>query len=762
MRTDEKRVIGRVLAVCCLLLFFYLTLDTALVKVLTSDEPSHIIRGVTLRQTGDLRFQLGHAPFSHRLIGSLLPLMPELPDVHQLSQWGSGDRLHLAAELIWHSGLDVDRLLLLVRLPIILLGILLGALVGSWALAWQGQKGMLVALIIFAASPNLIAHAALATTDMATTAVYFATAVAWWHFWHKRKMRWWALTAVLLGIALATKLTAILLLPVLFLQGVLHVTRVRDWWRPALAWGALLPIALLALWFVYGFEVGPFANWPFANWPLNLPAPSYLASWQTVLEHVDAGHRSFFWGELSKRGWWFYFPAAYAIKTPLVTLALLLITTIMILRRRDLWRTALFLLVPVGALFAAAIVSKLNIGYRHILPAVPFLLVYASSTARLFTRGRAARLALGLALIGLLFAAFWQHPDHLAYFNLAAGGTARGYHYLGDSNLDWGQDLKLLAQEVAARPGSWVISYDGVNDPAYYGLPAGAFMDAEKGLGTFAAANPPPARYAISVNHLQGLLPDADLFDWFRRQEPSDHLGGSIQVYEVEEQMKGQWIAQCVDPLPLLTAAEAETLLGTQGARHLFFDCRQSFVLPTDGAPGWIVLPQADEWWFERPLALDELPLVYRHDAAAGFPSLDVYYWPGTDESLALEGWYQDARLPSGDAVSLPYAPNDTAELVGYRNNSGDWYTLWRVQEQARQPLSIRAHLFTTEAGPPEIGDSLGFSSEQWQPGDWLLQQHSFPEPAGEVAFLQMGMYNYLTLEPAGEVVNLPAQMIEP
>ena len=68
--TKEQRLAGRILAVCFLLLFFYLALTTALAKTPTSDEPSHIVRGVTLSQTGDLRFQLGHAPFSHRLLGS--------------------------------------------------------------------------------------------------------------------------------------------------------------------------------------------------------------------------------------------------------------------------------------------------------------------------------------------------------------------------------------------------------------------------------------------------------------------------------------------------------------------------------------------------------------------------------------------------------------------------------------------------------------------------------------------------------------------
>jgi hypothetical protein len=42
-------------------------------------------------------------------------------------------------------------------------------------------------------------------------------------------------------------------------------------------------------------------------------------------------------------------------------------------------------------------------------------------------------------------------PIVLAYFNELAGGPDGGEEWAGDSNLDWGQDLKRLAQFVDPR-----------------------------------------------------------------------------------------------------------------------------------------------------------------------------------------------------------------------------------------------------------------------------------------------------------------------
>ena len=751
---QEQTLAGRLTVVACLLLFYALALSSALAKTPTNDEPAHLLRAFALSQTDDLRFQTGHAPFSHRLIAALLLSEADLVDVSQLPLWEEGERLQIAAQLLWDSGLDVDRILFLGRLPIIWLGLLLGALIASWACSWQGRKAMAVSAILFAASPNLIAAAALATTDLAVAATYFATVYGWWRYWRGRKVLGWFFTAVCLAMALATKLTAVLLLPILFLLTFLFLRRERAVWRPFVAWLLLLPAAFFVVWLIYGFDLGSLDGLPF-----NVPVPTYVRSWQSVLGHVERGHQAFFWGELSGKGWWYYFPVAFLIKTPFMTLLLLVVAVGVVVVRRDLWRTAVFLLLPVAVLFGAAIVSHLNIGYRHILPSLPFLLVLAGTAVILLRRWPVTRLLLLLGLAWYVISGLRQSPHYLAYFNEMVGGTSQGHKYLGDSNLDWGQDLKLLSETMVEKGGAWTVSYAGVSDPTYYGIPEETRIDFETAATTFARANPPAGRYAISANHLHGLVADADFFDWFRRRSPSFDLGGSILIYNVEEQEQGQWVAQCLDPAPLLTPEEAEKLLGSADSRHISFDCQQTFVLAEDGAAGWFILPQADTWWFMQhisPSMAAKLDLVYRHGAAAGSPSYDVYYWSGEGSEQLSEGWLKEAQLPTGESVTLPSTLNGTAQLEGYQIDGETWLTSWLITSQATEPLSLRAHLYTADRDSPLVGDSLGFSSAQWQAGDKVIQRFDFPG-APVAHYLETGLYNYQTLELQDDTLQLSA-----
>ena len=119
------------------------------------------------------------------------------------------------------------------------------------------------------------------------------------------------------------------------------------------------------------------------------------------------------------------------------------------------------LLFPPLFYFGVSMTSGINLGMRHILPVYPFLYVGAAALMARFTGGRhgawggrAARLApIAMAALGLLQAAECARiaPDYLAYFNPLAGGPGNGPHYLVDSNIDWGQDVKKLVKWLDAH-----------------------------------------------------------------------------------------------------------------------------------------------------------------------------------------------------------------------------------------------------------------------------------------------------------------------
>lgn len=726
-----ERLLRRGIVVAALLFFFALALGATIAKSPTNDEPIHLTRGAALAQSGDLSLQFEHPPLSHRLIGGLLRLEPTLPLVAELTSRATGDRPAIAHEFLWQSGLNVERALLLGRLPLVWLGAVLGAAVALWTTAAaRATAALAVVMALYAASPNLLASAALATTDFTAAAAYFGAVCAWWFYGRRPTRRRWIMAGVLLGLALAAKLTGVLLIPVLFVLAYVYPRPGGRPWVAAL--GLLLPAAVV-VWAVYGFQIGRWQG-------LFVPAPAYWASWASVLGHVSGGHQAFFLGQRSAGGWWSYFPITFLLKTPLPFLGLLAAGLIHIARHRATWRVAAFALLPAAALFAAAVVSRLNIGYRHILPIEPLLLIVIGLAVPAFWRQPVGRGLVSAAAVWAVVAALWIQPHHLAYFNEIVGGPARGYRYLGDSNLDWGQDLRGLAA-YAAADGDLYVSYGGAADPAYYGLDRPPLAGTDGGgAPDFHPANPAPGRYAISAGHIQGLLPEADLFDWFRRREPDGSIGYSILLYDLAAAQPGDWIAQCLAPAPLLSAAEAERLVGLSGARHVAFDCETAWVFPDGGAPGWYVLPLDDAPWWATALGQSAPVEVYRHGANEFGPAYAIYYWPGGSDPAAVLG-----EPPAEPLLTGP------AELRDYAAAGNEWLTLWRVAAATAEPVSIQAHLYAKE-GPPQVADGLGFAADQWRPGDWFVQRHVFPAPG---AALETGLYNYVTLQPVSGPIRL-------
>ena len=770
----HTRAAHRCLAVVALLLFFALALDTAGRKAATTDEPLHLTHAVTVLQTGTMTIPEMHVPFVYRLVGTLLATEPPLPEVTALTTWPTGNSYDIARELLWRDDLNTDRVVWLARFVIVCLGTLLGALMAAWTRTLtRGHLPATAAVLVFYAfSPNLLASSSLVTTDAAATMTWFASIYTWWRYWQRPGRGRWLTAAVCLGLALAAKLTGVLLLPATLALAYAGAGRVRiwpprgRWWRPALIWLAMLPVAVLVLWALYGFDVRD-----------GLPLRAYAEAWSLVLREVEVGHTNFFLGDVLNEGSWLYFPVTLLLKTPIPLLLLwgvalvyaiaLLVGRGLVADRNPLSRADLaFLILPVALFLGVAVASRLNYGYRHLLPAVPFLMVLGGAAVAWlwdypWRLRRAARAAVVLGLVWAAAAGLLIHPDHLAYFNELARG--RGYLYLGDSNLDWGQDLNATAayaQAYEAETGRpLATSYAGGADPAHYGLTQPSITSREEaGDSDFAPANPAAGRYAINVSDLQGVglvlgkLTEIDLYDWFRRREPLTTLGGSVFVYDVPAQASGEWVAHCAAPGRLLSDGEAERLVGRSGLRHVTFDCTTSWVFPGD-APGWYVLPPGGTW-FEEWAGVHRPEVVYRHRANAYGPDYEIAYWAGGGAEPLMPCPASGIESCSGGQRLRRYeGPRSRgAELRGYGVLGAEWVTVWRVNEATAAPLSVQGHLIAAN-GTRQVADGLGYAADQWQPGDWLAQRHVFAAP-GET--LETGLYDYVTLERAGPVITLP------
>src|SRR5262249_41231394 len=116
--------------------------------------------------------------------------------------------------------------------------------------------------------------------------------------------------------------------------------------------------------------------------------------------------------------------------------------------------------------------KRLPVGYRHVLPVEPALLLAAGAV--LAPAPSRPRLRLGLGLLGLGWVAASTalvHPHEISFVNELGGGTGNGWRLLAASNYAWGQALKDRRDWMARRRlGSIQLGYFGPADPAYYGI----------------------------------------------------------------------------------------------------------------------------------------------------------------------------------------------------------------------------------------------------------------------------------------------------
>ena len=125
-------------------------------------------------------------------------------------------------------------------------------------------------------------------------------------------------------------------------------------------------------------------------------------------------------------------------------------------------------------------------------------------------------------------------PHWLAFFNQLVGGASRGHQYLVDSNLDWGQDLKGLAEWVGTKEIDHLnLAYFGSADPAYYGLHPTLLLGSQPG----AELPRLPGWVAVSATTLHGVYLKDRLKTFYAplvARVPEVVIGYSIFIYRVE------------------------------------------------------------------------------------------------------------------------------------------------------------------------------------------------------------------------------------
>jgi hypothetical protein len=283
-------------------------------------------------------------------------------------------------------------------------------------------------------------------------------------------------------------------------------------------------------------------RWGAEHVPLLLPE-SYVHTLLTQAGIAGKGKRMFFNGAYNEKGWWWLMTVAFLIKMPLAFLLLLLLGFAR-------WRCAYPLWIYGGfALFLLlffTFMSRVSYGVRYLYPALPGLAVVCGlGLARMMERNWKLKVLGGGLLLWLASAALLTHPHQLSYANEAVGGSENLYKIMGDSNVDWGQDLPALARLIREKKlKPLLLSYFGSDDPAAYGID----YEPMPSIGLRPAPGEPwwfeagyeehiqgsPGWYAVSANNLNGLFfRDPDLFSFLRTRKPDYRAGYSILVYDL-------------------------------------------------------------------------------------------------------------------------------------------------------------------------------------------------------------------------------------
>ena len=545
------------------IVFTALTVGSYVRKSATADEPLNLAAGYTMLRLGDYRIHPDNMPLLR--MWTALPLLAMRGitlDTNSVS-WTQRKRLSFAHEFVYEHN-DADRMLYRARFMNVLLGIALGLLLFSWAREWFGFWPAAVTLLLFATEPNLLVHSGLVTTDLGVTCFIFAAVYFAWRLAQRFSIgNLIGLTAFFV-LAVTSKSTAFLLLPVLFLLLLARAvstkgSRHRLALRAAMTTIWLAFAAFIAIWAIYGFRYAPTPDGQVFDFSENAWVLDRSPRLAEVIRCIDA-HRllpnactqgflleqargqnwtAYLAGRFSAQGWWYYFPVAFLIKTPVGLLALFLAGLwICAQRRAGFWEREIFVLLPLAVGFAAAMESKLDVGLRHILPLYPFVLMIAGAAAAalLNRRRRWSTVALAVLCAAQIAESAAAYPHHLAFFNRLVGGPRNGYKWLADSNIDWGQDLKLLKHWMDQYHVKRVnLSYFGSADPAYYGinciyLPGSPFF-AQDRVGDPLL----PGYVAVSIHNLTGAGLQGNLFYHpLLQQKPVATLGYSIYVYRVE------------------------------------------------------------------------------------------------------------------------------------------------------------------------------------------------------------------------------------
>lgn len=543
-------------------------------KNITNDEIVHIPAGYYHLVTGDFQLNNEHPPLVK--MWAALPLLfiqpTEAPPTAAEMQGVFNELTWSYDQRFWQNNKEqFETISFWARAMMIVFTVCFGALIFTYARELFGARAGVLAVALYSLEPTVLAHGRIVHTDLPAALAFLLFFVVLRDYLKARTLRNALVLAMTTGLALITKFSLIVLLPVLaclVLAGLAFAPRLKESRKKILLHAAIVVcFVFLIVNSAYRFQSPPLVpgdvQWvhtrspeSFDQWMTFFRAGSkvlptyYLFGQYNVMLHNRDGHSASLLGQYNQMGWWYYFPVAFALKTSLpfllLSIAALGYAFWQLLRKRD--RRFLWLVVPIGIYAALSMTSHINIGIRHFLPVYPFLFVLGAALSERLLRVRYAR-HLTLALVVLAFGwmsaeALRSYPDYIPYMNQLASGHPHWW-YLSDSNVEWGDDARALADYLHAHgetdvrgaiSGGWgTLAQYGISYHEIFPRPGVQIPDTRYvAIGTSFLNGSTISVPADENGHLISEEERVNYLAAYRTLQPEAVIGNSIYVYRVK------------------------------------------------------------------------------------------------------------------------------------------------------------------------------------------------------------------------------------
>jgi len=588
---DKKGIID-ILAVIIVVTALGLAITSVWNDAPIVDEIPHIGAGYSYIAKGDHRLNPEHPPLAKDLAGISLKIFgikDQAAFDDQSWQTDLNGQWEFGRKLIFNSGNDAIRLVRFAKIPELIFFVLSAVIIFIWTRKIYGYLAGLLAIFLFSFSPTVIAHSRFVTTDMPAL---FGILIGTFFFLHylerpTKKNLW--LAGLVFGVAQLTKYSIFLLVPFFLGLAVIYAflnypkSKISNTLRLLLYTCCIIAMGyIFVVWPVYYFHtwnypaelqqsqtttlLQSYGNRNFADPVIYLsgkPVVRALAEYGLgllmVTQRAVGGNTTYFLGEVSKESWPHYFPIVYFLKEPLPFWGMILIVMLIGAARFKFYNVKskmrhcinwskdhfaeLTMLLWIFVYWYTSIRANLNIGVRHLMPVYGFtFILLAGALVKIASSlDRKKLYTFHFALFALLgwysYENLSVYPYYLTYFNQVAGGPSGGYRYVVDSNLDWGQDLKRLADWVKENDIKKIsLDYFGWADQTYYikeglvWIRAGQY----KSVDDFLIDNPEGGYIAVSASFFMGSREKPETsYAWLDNYKPITVIGNSIFVWYI-------------------------------------------------------------------------------------------------------------------------------------------------------------------------------------------------------------------------------------